>query len=282
LRLNFWLNASFFGQEANFLDTMLRSRVITALIGLPLVIAAVYAGGVWFFGLVTLIGLVAGWEFDRMMKAGGYHPTPVITLAFIILLIFDGFYPGLRLLSLIITLSLLGSVIWQLFRTASTTPTADWALTLAGGLYIGWSLSHLMALRQLADGLAWIWLTLFATWGADTLAYFTGMTIGRHKLWPHHSPKKTWEGFIGGIGGGIGGAVLAAMLFGLTLSTAIIVGAIIPVAGLFGDLSISMMKRQVGVKDSSNLLPGHGGVLDRLDSLLFVGIVVYYYALWVG
>jgi len=263
-------------------NPMLRTRVITGLIGLPLIIAAVYAGGYWFFGLVTLIGLVAGWEFERMMRAGGYHPTVIITLTFIVLLIFDGFQPGLRWLSLIITLILLGSIIWQLFRSDSTAPTVDWALTLAGGLYIGWGLSHLMALRQFGDGLAWIWVALLSTWGADSLAYFTGRTIGRTKLWPRHSPRKTWEGLIGGIVGGMVGAILAALVFDLRLSTVIVIGAIIPIAGLFGDLSISMMKRQVGVKDSSNLLPGHGGVLDRLDSLLFVGIVVYYYALWVG
>jgi phosphatidate cytidylyltransferase len=139
-----------------------------------------------------------------------------------------------------------------------------------------------MALRQFGDGLAWIWVALLSTWGADSLAYFTGRTIGRTKLWPRHSPRKTWEGLIGGIVGGMVGAILAALVFDLRLSTVIVIGAIIPIAGLFGDLSISMMKRQVGVKDSSNLLPGHGGVLDRLDSLLFVGIVVYYYALWVG
>jgi phosphatidate cytidylyltransferase len=261
---------------------MLGTRVITGLIGLPLIIAAVYAGGYWFLGLVMLIGLVAGWEFDRMMRAGGYQPALGLTLIFIGLLIFDGFRPGLRLLSLVITLVLLGSVVWQLFRTDTTAPTADWALTLAGGLYIGWSLSHLVALRQFTDGPAWLWLALLSTWCADTLAYFTGRAVGRYKLWPRHSPKKTWEGLIAGIVGGIGGAVLAGRLFDLTLSSTIIIGAIIPLAGLFGDLSISMMKRHVGVKDSSNLLPGHGGFLDRLDSLLFVGIVVYYYALWVG
>jgi phosphatidate cytidylyltransferase len=260
---------------------MLRTRVLTVLVALPLVIGIVNAGGVWFLAGVGLVALAAGWEFSRMMKKGGYHTTPFFTLGLIALLLFDGYRPGLRLLSLILTLTLLLSLTWQLFRS-SPTPTADWALTVVGGLYIGWSLAHLVALRQFADGLAWVWLALLATWGADTLAYFVGRTWGRHKLWPRHSPKKTWEGLLGGIGGGILGAAIVAYFSNISWTSAPVIGAVVPIVGLFGDLSISMMKRQVGVKDSSNLIPGHGGFLDRIDSLLFVSMVVYYYALWVG
>jgi phosphatidate cytidylyltransferase len=143
-------------------------------------------------------------------------------------------------------------------------------------------MAHLVALRQLADGLVWVWLALVATWGADTAAYLVGRSLGRHKLWPRHSPKKSWEGLLGGIGGGIIGAGIVAGFSDLSWRTALVIGFLVPLAGLFGDLSISMMKREVGMKDSSNLLPGHGGVLDRIDSLLFVNVVVYYYALWVG
>jgi phosphatidate cytidylyltransferase len=143
-------------------------------------------------------------------------------------------------------------------------------------------MAHLIALRQLADGLAWVWLALLSTWGADTLAYFVGRTRGRHKLWPRHSPKKTWEGLFGGIGGGLLGAAIVTSFSSLTWHTTLIIGTVVPVVALFGDLSISMMKRHVGVKDSSRLFPGHGGFLDRIDSLLFVSIVVYYYAFWVG
>jgi phosphatidate cytidylyltransferase len=218
-----------------------------------------------------------------MMKVGGYHPTSFITLALILALILDAYYVSLRLLSLILTIALLSSLVWQLFRQDTTSPTADWALTLAGGFYIGWSLGHLVALRQLADGLAWVLLAILSNWGADSFAYFVGRTFGRTKLWPRLSPRKTWEGFIGGIGGGLAcAALIAALSPSLTWGTALIIGAIVPVAGLFGDLSISMMKRHVGVKDSSNLFPGHGGFLDRADSMLFVSIVVYYYAIWIG
>ena len=260
---------------------MLRTRFLTVLIALPVIIGVVYAGQLWFLLMVGLIALIAGWEFDRMMKQGGYHPTPLVTLGLIALLLFDGYRPGLRLLSFILTLTLLLSLTWQLFRP-SPTPTADWALTIAGGLYIGWGLAHLVALRQFADGLAWVWLALLPTWGADTLAYFVGRTWGRHKLWPRHSPKKTWEGLLGSIGGGILGAAVVAYFSTISWSTALVIGTIVPIVGLFGDLSISMMKRQVRVKDSSNLIPGHGGFLDRVDSLLFVSMVVYYYALWLG
>lgn len=262
---------------------MLQTRLITALIALPIVFAGVYAGGLWFLAGVGIIALIAGWEFGQMMKAGGYQTTPFITLALILFLLLDAYFAELRLLSLIISVVFLFSMVWQLFQTNTTTPTVDWALTLTGGFYIGWGLAHLVALRQLADGLAWVWLALISNWGADSLAYFVGRTFGRHRLWPRLSPRKTWEGLIGGILGGLGGAALvAAWSPSLTQATALAIGALVPVAGLFGDLSISMIKRHVGVKDSSNLFPGHGGFLDRADSMLFVSVVVYYYAIWIG
>ena len=258
---------------------MLKTRLISAIVAIPIVIGAVYLGGVWFAVGAGLVALIAGWEFGQMMKAGGYQTAPLFTLVLIVVLMYTSYQPWPALLSFALTAILLISLAWQLFQTAPH-PTATWALTLAGGLYIGWGLGHLVAQRP--DGQAWVWLALLATWGADTLAYFVGRAIGQHKLWPRHSPKKTWEGLIGSIFGGIAGALLVAFFFGLNWGVALVIGAIIPIAGLFGDLSISMMKREVGVKDSSNLFPGHGGFLDRIDSLLFVSMVVFYYALWLG
>jgi len=260
---------------------MLKTRVISAVIAIPVVIAGVFIGGFWFFVGVTVVALIAGWEFGHLMKKGGYQTTHFFTLALIALLLLDSIRSDLSLTCILSTI-LLSSLVWQLFQSDSTAPTADWALTIAGGLYIGWSLSHLVMLRNLGDGLAWVWLALLSTWGADTLAYFVGVSIGRNKLWPRLSPKKTWEGFFGGIIGGLIGAALVVPFSNLDWANALIIGAIVPVAGLFGDLSISMMKRHAGVKDSSNLFPGHGGFLDRIDSILFVSVVVYNYAVWSG
>lgn len=260
---------------------MFLTRLITALISLPIIVLVVYLGGFWFFATITLLALVAGWEFGRMMKVGGYFTTPVFTLGFILLLLFESYRSDLNL-RCIISATLLLSLVWQLFDRRSQTPTADWALTLIGGLYIGWGLAHLVAMRELANGLAWVTLAVISTWAADTCAYLVGRTWGRHKLWPRHSPKKTWEGLVGGIAGGVLGAVVVAYLVDFDWEIALSVGLLVPVVALFGDLSISMMKRHVGVKDSSNLVPGHGGVLDRLDSLLFVNVAVYYFAVWHG
>lgn len=259
---------------------MLRTRIIAAAIAIPIVILGVWAGGAVFMLGVSVVALIAGWEYHQMMKAGGYHPALFIILGLILLLILSNYRSDFSL-PLIISFALLFSLIWQLFQH-HTDPTVNWALTLAGGLYIGWGTGHFVALRELGDGLAWVWLALLATWGSDTLAYFVGRAIGKHKLWPRHSPKKTWEGLFGGIAGGIIGAAIVAFFSNLGWSAALIIGAIIPIAGLFGDLAISMMKRQVGVKDSSHLFPGHGGFLDRIDSLLFVSVVTYYYAVWSG
>lgn len=260
---------------------MLRTRILSAVVALPIVIGAIYVGGFWFFIGVTIVTLIAGWEFGLMMKAGNYQTAPLFTLVLIVLLLLNSYRSDLSL-ACIISFILLGALVWQLFQANSMAPTVDWALTIVGGLYIGWGMAHLVSLRLLGDGQTWVWLALISTWGADTLAYFVGRSVGRHKLWPRLSPKKTWEGFIGGIFGGLIGAAIVAAFSNLGWATALIIGGIVPVVALFGDLSISMMKRHVGVKDSSNLFPGHGGFLDRIDSLLFVGVVVYNYALWHG
>jgi phosphatidate cytidylyltransferase len=260
---------------------MLRTRVLTAVLVIPIVVTVVFAGGWWAWSLALLIGLIAGWEFGQMMKAGGYQTTPFFTLGLILLLLLHSYRSDISL-ECIFSLVILSSLVWQLFKKDSSAPTADWALTLAGGLYIGWGMAHLVGLRQLADGVAWVWLTLLSTWGADTLAYLVGRQWGRHKLWPRHSPKKSWEGVGGSFIGGLGGALLVFPFSNISWVTALILGLIIPIIALFGDLAESMMKRHVGVKDSSELFPGHGGFLDRIDSVLFVGIVVYHYVIWKG
>ena len=267
--------------EGGFL-IMLLTRIITGLVAFPIIILVAYLGELWFLATVMVIAIVAGWEFGRMMKIGGYATSPAFTLGLIVLLVLHSYRSDLSLICIISAVLLL-SLVWQLFDDRSQAPTTDWALTLAGGLFIGWGTAHLVALRQLGNGLAWLWLAIFSTWGADTFAYLVGRTLGRHKLWPRHSPKKTWEGVIGGVFGGLLGASIIVVYFSsIAWLPALIIGAIVPIVGLFGDLSISMMKRQVGVKDSSNIVPGHGGVLDRLDSLLFVSIVVYNFAVWHG
>lgn len=264
---------------------MLKTRVISGIIGVIVVVIAVQIGGLFFAVGATAVGMIAGWEFVRMMRAGGYNPSYVIPLALIPLLVLDSFYSSLRLTSLILSLGLLGALALQLFRHTEH-PTADWAMAIAGGLYIGWGIGHVVALRQLAGGVYLIWFTLLCTWASDTFAYFAGRAFGgrlvERKLWPRHSPKKTWEGLFGGIAGSlVVGALFATFSptgpFGMMLAA-----AIIPIAGLFGDLGISQMKRDVGVKDSSNLFPGHGGFLDRIDSLLFISVVVYYLIVWAG
>ena len=167
---------------------------------------------------------------------------------------------------------------------------ASWAWTVGGIIYVGWLLGHVVALRGLADGRSWVFFILLATVASDTAAFFIGRAIGRHKLASQISPNKTWEGAIAGVIG----AVIFSLLFppaelfsatnplhihGLSYGEAILLGVLVSLFGQLGDLAESLLKRKTGVKDSGNLLPGHGGILDRLDSIIFSGAVVYYFAI---
>jgi phosphatidate cytidylyltransferase len=188
------------------------------------------------------------------------------------------------LTQLLITSLVVLPLIWLLLRRQKEGAVAGWVWTVAGILYIGWMLGNLVALRGIEDGRNWVYLALFATFASDTAAFFMGRALGRHKLAPDISPAKTREG----AAAGIAGAVIMTLLF--TLPTpfqlpivwwqAIVLGVLVSLFGQLGDLAESLFKRNMGVKDSGSALAGHGGFLDRLDSIVFAGVVVYYFAMW--
>ncbi len=277
---------------------MLKQRVITALWGIPLLVAVVWLGEPWFTILVALWGLLAVSEFYRLVAASKVSPLTYFGLVWTLFLILSRnpdllailepyFAPDL-LTPLLFASSVVLSLVWLIMRRNKPGAFAAWAWTIAGILYVGWLLGYLVFLRGIdgnRDWGNWVFYVLFATFASDTTAFFIGRAIGRHRLAPRISPAKTWEGAIGGVFG----AVLVSLFFvlptPLTLSPhlnwaqAILLGLLVSVFGQFGDLAESLFKRNMGVKDSGKLIPGHGGILDRMDSIAFAGAVVYYYVL---
>ncbi|MFC1870616.1 phosphatidate cytidylyltransferase, partial [Chloroflexota bacterium] len=172
-------------------------------------------------------------------------------------------------------------LIWLLIRRQREGAFRDWSWTIAGILYVGWLLSYLVALRGVAAGRDWVFLALFTIFASDISAFFVGRAWGKHRLAPSISPRKTWEGAVAGVLGAVVISLVVVKLSGLPLSfpQAILLGILVGILGQLGDLVESLFKRNTGVKESGKLMPGHGGVLDRIDSVVFAGVVVYYYTL---
>jgi len=275
---------------------MLKQRVITALWGIPLLVVIVWYGEPWFTILVAIWGVLAVFEFYRLVAASKVSPLTCFGLAWTLLFILSRNpdllsrlepHFDLNLLTpLLLTSAVVLSLVWLLARQQKEGAFAGWAWTVAGILYVGWLLSYLVSLRGLEDGRNWIFLALFVTFASDTAAFFTGRALGRHPLAPQISPGKTREGAIGGVLGAILISLFFVLPTPLSLSPhlnwgqAILLGLLVSVFGQLGDLVESLFKRNMGVKDSGKLLPGHGGVLDRMDSIVLAGVVVYYCALW--
>ncbi len=272
---------------------MLKKRVITALWGIPLLVTIIWFGEPWFTILVAIWGLLAALEFYRMVAAASkVSPLTYFGLIWTLLFILSPHFNYDVLIPLLLTSAVVLSLIWLLLRRQKEGAFIGWAWTIGGILYIGWLLSYFVALRggysplsiTETDGRNWVFLALFTTFASDTAAFFVGRAWGKHHLAPHISPGKTWEGAIAGVFG----AIIVSLLF--TISTplqlpliywqAILLGLLVSIFGQLGDLVESLLKRNMGVKESGKLIPGHGGVLDRIDSVVFAGIVVYYYVIW--
>lgn len=259
---------------------MLWQRVASAAVLIPIVGAAVYWGGIALLALIALAGVLAGYEYVRLLRGHGLSPSYVLTLSLIALFVADAQWPQLELWRWGLALLPLAALTVEVFRGNAPGSLSSWALTIAGGVYIGFSLSHLVRLRALNNGLHWLVVALLGTWICDSAAYFVGKGMGRHSFFPRISPRKTWEGAIAGLVFGLVAVViLGCMMLGLGVGRALVLGVLLVFGATFGDLSESVIKRQVGVKDSSALIPGHGGMLDRVDSLLFVVPIVYCFAI---
>jgi phosphatidate cytidylyltransferase len=199
------------------------------------------------------------------------------------LMIFIPVCGGERLALAVITGLFLAFALLFLFRISDiTTAAREIAYVVLGFIYIPFLLMHLVLLRQTTYGWQWLLVIMLIVMTNDTAAYYTGCAFGTHRLYPLVSPKKSIEGALGGLGGSICGTLLAKFTFfpQLTLGDALITAVAIGCLGQTGDLFESLLKRSFGVKDSGSCIPGHGGVLDRLDSIIFAAPAMYYYVIY--
>lgn len=264
-------------------------RTLTAIVGIPIVLACAWFGGWFAFAASTLVVLLGVYELHGMMLHNGYHPLIAISLLLSLLFLVAAMFPAQRPLLLEIGMAVALLVTFPLLFSRKNLDGAmvDWSLTLAIAIYLGWPMSLFPLIRGyqvgISNGFWWLLTLLLGTWGFDTGAFFVGHFLGRHKLAPTISPGKTWEGAFGGLVFTIAAALLFAMWpLGIPWYLALLLGVLLAVAATLGDLAESLIKRQTHVKDSGQIMPGHGGILDRVDSLIFGVIVVYFFAQFLG
>lgn len=259
-------------------------RVATAVVGIPIVLAADYAGDAAFGILIGLVAVVACTEFYLLCRGTGSRPAFVIGVpvaAVIAALPVVVASPERAWVGILVALGIAAGAIYltpQLYSSGMD----GWLSTVGGAIYIGIMLGHLTLLRMLHDGAWWVLAALVMTWAYDTGAYVAGSQLGRRPFMQHISPKKTIEGVMGGLAlSGIAGFVLVPTV-GVAAPVALALGLVLGAVAQVGDLVESMFKRRAGVKDSGVIIPGHGGILDRIDALLFTGAVAYYAAVLLG
>ena len=262
-------------------------RVVTAFaIGLP-ALFAIIAGGLWLAILVSIIVFFAAKEYTEILRNKGFLPSLKIILTSSVLFAFLAFFNRFNLIPLAFTLSTIIAFMWVLFRGRQPY-IANVATTLLGFVYCGWFPLHLLFLRNMGGdiegwfipspiGAGYCLLILFAVLVTDTFCYIVGCKWGKNKLSPVISPNKTIEGSFGGSIMCMIFSIGIGFLINLPWYHSVVLGFLIAVFAQIGDLCESMIKRDAGVKDSSNVLPGHGGFLDRTDSYIFTIPVVYYY-----
>ena len=290
-------------------------RIISGIVGIAIAAVIIQLGGLPFAAFAMLLTMIGWHEYTSMMKAKGIDITFILGALTIILMLCCAWLGNTEELLAVLTIGMLMIFLMTVLLHGSVRPI-DACASIAGVLYIGLPFAHLILLRFLEDesqvidsvapiadkglmaigsaleslvalnfdaGSAMIWLLFICTWSSDTFAYFVGVAIGSHKLASSISPKKTVEGFIGGVLGTMAMAVLIGhVCFNFPFVEMAILGFILAIVATLGDLVESVIKRFAGVKDSGILLPGHGGMLDRFDSILFTAPVFYYFTIVAG
>ncbi|MBP7796183.1 MAG: phosphatidate cytidylyltransferase [Elusimicrobiales bacterium] len=267
---------------------MILPRIITAIIGIPVILLVIYAGGFPFFAFITFVIIMSLYEYSLMMKLA-LKPVDNFSLFLcgilfpVIFYLNGGEYSSIyNFLPFFISLSVILPWFIELFRKEKYLERVTY--TIAGTLFISFNLSFLILLRDLKPyGRNMVFSIIICVWIMDTAAYFVGSKFGKNKL-NDISPKKTIEGFVAGLLTALIFYYFAAGIFkeNFSLKEMLLIGLLVSLAGQFSDLGESLVKRACGVKDSSNLLPGHGGFLDRFDSYIFISPIIYYTIIFMG
>jgi phosphatidate cytidylyltransferase len=258
-------------------------RFISGLLLIPLVSIPAFFGGPLYSALITCTAVISAYEYDSLMRQGGYRPQRLWGLVFVLLLLSDAAFPGNNIIHSGLPLFVMLTLSVPLRQVDLNGALLNWALTLSGALYVGVLLSQFIVLRGLELGLPLSAMAAFVTWMTDSGAFIIGTRYGRRRLAPRISPKKSWEG---AIGGGLLGTVVGVVWGVVTMPSLpiyhlVALSLLIVVGGMIGDLAESLIKRQVGAKDAGGIIPGHGGVLDRIDSMMFAFPLTLLYAIWV-
>jgi phosphatidate cytidylyltransferase len=268
---------------------LLRRALVVFTLG-PLTLLLIYLGGWFYFLPFAALLAIATYEFTRLVDKMGWR-SPLwlllpITFALWIApedvqtMLFGEPLTDFDLVSPLLLIGLLAAMIYALWlfeRRQGENAPGSWMATVGAILLLGWLGSYFFRLRGLGESAAqWTMLAMLGTWIADSGAYVFGKSLGKHKLAPRLSPNKTVEGYVGGILAGTFFTALIAYFMDLPLAVAVALGLLVSVVSPAGDLGVSMLKRSVDVKDSGNLLPGHGGALDRIDSLIWSMALAYF------
>jgi len=264
----------------------MRTRLISAIALLIAAVIAIILGGWWLLALYGIGMVIAAFEYFNMTRSANHKPLWIPGLVLIALLFLNASlrpYLPYDFTQLILVIAVALPPLWELTRKDHQGFLLDWALMVLGVMYIGILGSYLFSLRNLEDGVQLLFIPLLATWMTDIFAYLTGRVWGKDPFFPDISPKKTLQGAIGGIIAGTLTVGVLGSIFGMNPLLAFAGGIIIAALTTAGDLTESLIKRNVGVKDSGNLIAGHGGVFDRLDSMFIpLAFAFFYFTLVMG
>lgn len=254
-------------------------RITTALIAVPILLLVIWVGDPLFTVMIVAVTLLGLREFYDVVSRRWGRPFVFLGALGALSFIINAFAGGSANMPLVALGVLAISVVWLLTQGRGRGSLISWAWTLAGVFFLGWTLGYFVLLRNVSSGREWVIVVLFTIFAADTAAFFVGKAIGKTPLAPSISPQKTWEGAVGGLLGAMIMSPLIISLLNMPASVAqgIFLGALVGIFSLVGDLMESKLKRLAEVKEASNIIPGHGGILDRLDSVVLTVVMSYYY-----